>query len=217
MTVYLYAICSADAPAPPWLAERGLRYVERSGLAAVVGDEPGDLTAPSEEDLWAHEKVVESLMDAHDLLPARFGGLLSSDEEVCSLLDERSAELRRALDNVSGAVELAVRAGWRAEPDRRGDARATGSEYMADYASRDARARALAECLDDAVSALARDGSVRVLPRRLSAVTGAYLVDTRSVEDFRRRIERLNDELPDAEIVCTGPWPPYSFAGDGSR
>ena len=31
------------------------------------------------------------------------------------------------------------------------------------------------------------------------------------IERFRGRIGRLAQTLPDAEIVCTGPWPPYSF------
>ena len=40
---------------------------------------------------------------------------------------------------------------------------------------------------------------------------GAYLVDERAVEPFRGVVERLQLSHPDTAILCTGPWPPYSF------
>ena len=40
----------------------------------------------------------------------------------------------------------------------------------------------------------------------------AYLVDRELVEDFTASLRRLDQQLRDVELVCTGPWPPYSFA-----
>jgi hypothetical protein len=37
---------------------------------------------------------------------------------------------------------------------------------------------------------------------------GAYLVDVGRVERFRSQVHELGDDL-----VCTGPWPPYTFCG----
>jgi hypothetical protein len=37
-------------------------------------------------------------------------------------------------------------------------------------------------------------------------------VQTDTVPAFRDEIERLQRGHPELTIVCTGPWPPYSFA-----
>jgi hypothetical protein len=46
----------------------------------------------------------------------------------------------------------------------------------------------------------------------------AYLVDRDDVEAFVALVRRLQDEHEDLALVCTGPWPPFSFAeGGGTR
>jgi hypothetical protein len=37
-------------------------------------------------------------------------------------------------------------------------------------------------------------------------------VDRDRVDAFRERVDELAEELEDATITCTGPWPPYSFS-----
>ena len=44
------------------------------------------------------------------------------------------------------------------------------------------------------------------------AVLDAYLVDRARVDEFVALAAQLGDGLDDVELVCTGPWPPYSFA-----
>ena len=39
-----------------------------------------------------------------------------------------------------------------------------------------------------------------------------YLVPEDAVPEFRGVVERLQAAHPDLGLVCTGPWPPYSFA-----
>ena len=43
----------------------------------------------------------------------------------------------------------------------------------------------------------------------------AYLVPREDVAAFSEHVRRLEAAHPDLTIVCTGPWPPYSFAADG--
>jgi hypothetical protein len=40
---------------------------------------------------------------------------------------------------------------------------------------------------------------------------GAYLVERREVEAFAAGVAELQDDLADLRLLCTGPWPPYSF------
>ena len=38
------------------------------------------------------------------------------------------------------------------------------------------------------------------------------LVDRDGVGAFVARVRALQDERPELAVLCTGPWPPYSFA-----
>jgi hypothetical protein len=46
-------------------------------------------------------------------------------------------------------------------------------------------------------------------------LSAAYLVDRERVDSFRARVEELGEEIDGAAVVCTGPWPPYSFTSFG--
>jgi hypothetical protein len=39
----------------------------------------------------------------------------------------------------------------------------------------------------------------------------SYLIEQPVMARFRDEVERLQRTHPDIAIVCTGPWPPYSF------
>jgi hypothetical protein len=44
----------------------------------------------------------------------------------------------------------------------------------------------------------------------------AYLVDRDAVGGFTARVDALQREHPELAVLCTGPWPPYSFAEGGA-
>jgi hypothetical protein len=41
---------------------------------------------------------------------------------------------------------------------------------------------------------------------------GAYLVERDAVKRFAAEVARLQNLNTGLSILCTGPWPPYSFA-----
>jgi Gas vesicle synthesis protein GvpL/GvpF len=217
MSVYLYAVCEADAAVLP--VETGsseqLGLVVSDGLAALISEDRRASPSPSVDELWDHERAVEKLMDTCDVLPARYGSELDDRDAVAGLLRNRGDELAAALRRVGGAVELAVRAGLvsaprNIEPADPSDER-RGTAYMAANLARDRSARALARRLHGALEPLSRAGRMRPTLKPILGCTGAYLVPRNGVEAFRERVEQLA-ELGDAAITCTGPWPPYSFA-----
>jgi hypothetical protein len=195
--IELYAI--TDDPSPP---DPPLRAVRSDGLTVLCAPaERRDMTA---EVLWRHEEVVEALMQERDLLPMRFGTLVEDDEAAVRALDERREELKASLERVRGAVELAVRAeAARAREDT--PAGSSGTEYMRAKAHRTEAARLLHEPL----AFLARESIMQPGPELLRA---AYLVDRDAVEGFVGLVRRLQATHEDLRILCTGPWPPYSFA-----
>jgi hypothetical protein len=193
--IELYAI--TDDPAPP---DPPLRAVRGDGLTALCA--PAERQEVTAEVLWRHEEVVEALMRERDLLPVRFGTLLEDEAAAQRALEERSEELVNSLDRVRGAVELAVRA-HRRESDE-AQSFGSGAEYMQAKARRAEAAR----LLHDPLAFLARDSVVRQGPELLRA---AYLVDRDAVDGFVEMVKRLEATLEDVQVVCTGPWPPYSF------
>jgi Gas vesicle synthesis protein GvpL/GvpF len=199
--IELYAITDdATPPNPP------LRAVRSDGLTALYAPtEPHEATL---EELKRHEAVVEALMESRDLLPVRFGTLLSDERAAARAVAERSEELSASLDRVRGAVELAVRAHPRrpaADQPARGG---SGREYMGGKARQMEAARAVHEPL----AQVARDSVTRPGPELLRA---AYLVDRGAVERFVAEVRRLQSAHPELDVLCTGPWPPYSFAERG--
>jgi hypothetical protein len=67
--------------------------------------------------------------------------------------------------------------------------------------------RALHEPLEQS----ARAARLRTSRAPNELVRAAYLVDRDSVERFVSLVGRLQEDSPELRILCTGPWPVYSF------
>jgi hypothetical protein len=212
MSLVVHAITDAQAGDVDGTGLRvgPLRFVAHDGLAAVVSEHDG--SRADRDDLWSYEQVMERLMLERTILPMRFGTVLADEHEVRSMMRERAEQLRAGLERVRGAIELSLRAGWR-EPPAPVTAAGPGTAYMLDRVTLDRRARALADCLDP-LDALARDMRRRLAPHADLPVRGAYLVDRPRVADFTDCVKDLDERHADIELVCTGPWPPYSFASE---
>src|SRR2546421_3575890 len=203
MSVYLYAVCDANAEAPSGQGLHGapLRMLRSAGLAALVSDQEDGRPDLTEDQLWEHEQIVERLMSAHDLLPARFGVSLISDAAVLDFLDGRSGELRDGLRRIAGAVELGIRAAWREEAkdhDEPAPAPRGGVGYLTARVGVQQRARALAGRVDTALRPLSRAGRIRLPGRGNMTMSAAYLVSRDDVALFQARVSGLDEETEDA-------------------
>jgi hypothetical protein len=139
----------------------------------------------------------------------RFGTRLLDADAVQAALAARRELLLDALDRVRGRVELAVRAmrpGAEAEATS-APAAPTGREYV--HAR--LRTRRSGTSLHEPLAALAVD--VRRWPELApgEVLRASYLVEQPAVPEFRSTVERLQREHPEAALLCTGPWPAYSF------
>jgi Gas vesicle synthesis protein GvpL/GvpF len=195
--IELYAI--TDDPAPP---DPPLRALRSDGLTALCA--PAQRREVTAKVLWEHEAVVESLMEDRDLLPMRFGTLVEDDDAAIRALEARREELREGLARVRGAVELAVRAETTSQSEHP-PAGATGAEYIRAKVRRAEATRLLHEPL----AFLARESVLQPGPELLRA---AYLVDREAVDSFVGLVRRLEETHDGLSVLCTGPWPPYSFA-----
>ncbi len=195
--IQLYAITDDPAPAnPPLFA------VPCAGLVALCAPAHDQEVTPAA--LWRYEEMVEALMESRDVLPVRFGTLVADENAIVGAVAERRSELVASLDRVRGAVELAVRAREREAPSRP-EVAPSGSAYLRAKASRGDVARRLHERLaDHARASVVRSGS--------ELLRAAYLVSSDDVGSFVALVDELQSDNAELDLVCTGPWPAYSFA-----
>jgi Gas vesicle synthesis protein GvpL/GvpF len=176
----------ALAPDPP------LRALGAGAVRAVCRPAVDEERTP--DALWRHEALLEGLMRDGGVLPVRYGTVVPDEDAVLRALAERRDELAAGLERVRGAVELALRV----------DARDPSAGF-ADRAASTGRAMRLHEALGP----LARES---VLQPSREMVRAAYLVDRGDVDAFVARVRELEAAHPELALVCTGPWPPFSFA-----
>jgi Gas vesicle synthesis protein GvpL/GvpF len=194
----------------------------------------------------AHEAVLDRALQAGTVVPLRLCTVFAGDAAVLAMLDRERAALQAALDRLEGRAEWGVKliadpgavraaAGGRsaAGAEERAGAPASGHAYLARkrrdrHAREEARriAHEAARAVHTGLGAQAAAATVlRAPPRELSGdpgelvLNGAYLVDRARADEFRALAERLGEgQRPRGlRLEVTGPWPPYSFAGDRER
>ena len=226
--IYVYAII--DRPTSPVPAVLGL---ERAALdtfpyrdiGAVVSLFTISKALPIEANLWQHETVVEALMTDHSVLPVRFGMIFPDEGAVQAVMGTRYAEFSASLKRVCGYVELGLRVLWDDDsalaftPDQQlVPFPAGGRAYMLAQLEeerktekRRERAKALAEDIHIPLARLAAETTRRTLMTPRLLLTAAYLVKREQVAAFQQEVEMLNSTYPEVRLLCTGPWPPFSF------
>lgn len=208
--IWIYAVCERPELGLPRV--RGLAGAPLEGIAlgpmlAVVSRYHRLPEGWSLDALWLHERVVEALMAERAVLPMRFGTRVPDADGVRAALAARWEPLLDALHRVRGRVELAVRA-IRPPADAASDAApASGVEYLR------ARLRSARSgtSLHEPLAALAVAAHRWPEHAPGEVLRASYLVDQPAVERFRLAIDRLQRQHPEAALLCTGPWPAYSF------
>jgi hypothetical protein len=184
--IEVYAI--TDHPAPPLPALAPLQVVASGELAAVFAPASDEEATP--ESLWRHEEIVEALMEDRDLLPVRYGTRFADEQAAAGAVASRAADLTAALARVRGAVELSLRVLDTREPPA-GDG---------------------GEAIHARLAELSRATAQRPVRTPSELLRSAYLVDRDAVRPFADAVGRLQAAHPDLRLLCTGPWPTYSFA-----
>jgi Gas vesicle synthesis protein GvpL/GvpF len=176
---------------------QGLRELDSRFEARPFGSVAA-VTGAEEPNPVSFGLVVESLLDKADaVLPVRFGERFADEEDLAAAVAPRLPAIERQLGHVGGCVEVGVRIVPRSDPE----ARADGAAYMQ---ARLHEHRAVEE-IHQALAAEARD-SVR------TSADAGYLVERGDVHNFSLAVERLLESHSALDVVCTGPWAPYSFA-----
>jgi len=188
-----------------------------------------------------HEAVVEMAMRYSPVLPARFATLFSSLESMEEFLQKHHANICRFLDRVVDKDEWAVKAMLERKRAKEAifSARLASQEQDLSCLSpgmRYLREQRMSAGLEKELNRWLQETCHEVLEdlcrveatfeRRpalsLSAkeedkemvLNCAFLVPRSGVENFRRRVQKVNGSHAERGLLfeLSGPWPPYSFS-----
>jgi hypothetical protein len=207
--VYALTEHPATLPATRGIDESPLESVHVNGFDVIVSDVAAAATEPA---ILAHARVVDEVLAANDaVLPARFGAGVDGVAALGDAIRGRADTLRGALDRVRGNVEIGLRV-TTAAPRDHANAAASGQAYLKNRLAEVQAAERAAHEIHGPLAAAAQDDTLNVLATPGLLLSAAYLIPRADVDEFRARVEALDAAHPELTFVCTGPWPPYSFA-----
>ena len=210
--LYVYAFVERPASVPDvqGIDDAALSVESAGELDVVVSRHEALPREASEPAVLAHARVVEALAASNDaVLPARFGGAHTDAAALRAAVEDRQDELIAALARVRGCVELGVRA---LAPAAEPAPAPSGADYMRARLEQRQETERLADELHAPLAAVAREATQTVGATQRLLLSAAYLVPRDEVSAFTQLVQKLQAEHSNLGIVCTGPWPPYSFA-----
>ena len=225
---------------PIGLLGREVFAVQHADLAAIVSRSPVRAYAAMAKHevvpfLFAHQAVIEKVMDTRTVVPVKFGTTARNAAAVRTILARGHAPLTAALAAMEGRIELDVVAAWR--DLNRALLEVAGREEIearrAAIASRpfgqtreerielgrllkaqvdQLREQRAAEILE-ALTSLAETVRPHALVDERMILNTALLVQRSREPEVDRSLNRLNEQYGDAiNFRCVGPLPPYSFS-----
>lgn len=235
MAFHVYGVVSAATALQKVLRGRGearIRLVVYGDLAAVVSEVDMEARV-RRDDLLAHARVLEAIVEDSTVLPMRFGVIVDDYDEVADIiLSAGEGRLTALLESFDGLVQLTVKAYHDQDQAlkhllrERSDLRVLRDQTGKGPAFYPAQLRlgeAIAAGLETLVSsdaAMLHDQLTGIAERMvLGDVTGqnqvlnaALLVERSARTRTDEAIARLSRTLPDRlRLRYIGPQPPYSF------
>ncbi len=242
--VYLYCIIRSSEErvfdGVPAIGGTGaaVRTVTRGGLAAVVSDSPFERYEATRQNLIAHERVIEAVMQEQTPLPVRFGTIADPADalgDLTKLLEARASEFDGLLREMDGRVQLSLKAFWR-----------TDAIVFDQIVAEDTRVRAMRDSLARAASGASQSSRIqlgemvkaalvrkreseaakllstlRPVAERVSEnpvlldrmiLNGAFLVGRDREAEFDRLVAVLDEERTEQiRFMYVGPVAPYDF------
>lgn len=233
MTEYVYGIVEASAPAPTGEGIGGapLRLIEGEGVAALVSSMQQEELQLGRDELLAHARILNEALDRGAVLPMRFGVVMERTDEVRErLLAEHCGELREQLAQVSGKVEIEIRATYdeptlmreivRADPEvarlaKRGDQASYGERIRLGELVAEAVGRAQERDTNDIVELLSQVAiavDVRPPGHERVACNASFLVQRDRLAEFDSVLDAFADgQGGRLRFKYTGPLPAHSF------
>ena len=206
--------------------------VHYKDLAAVVSDAPLEVLDSTREHVLAHERVNETVMREHTVIPMSFGTIFKTREDIIELLRSAAEAFGDVLNKMQNKLEFGLKVLWdrdqvirevENEDDdisrlkkeisgQKGPTYFARMQYgrLVDAALQTRSERYVAAILDQL-----RDVSVA---SRINKPIGdkmimnaAFLISRNQESAFDARVKSIAGQFEKLTFKYTGPWPPYNF------
>jgi hypothetical protein len=206
--------------------------VHFKNLAAIVSDAPREVLDSTRENVLSHERVNETVMREHTVIPMSFGTIFKTRQDIIELLRSAAEAFGDVLNKMRNKLEFGLKVLWDREQAIRDveseddDIRRLKEEISAqkgptyfarmqygrlvDAALQARSERYVAEILDEL-----RDVSVA---SRINKPIGdkmimntAFLITRDREAAFDAKVKSIASRFDRLTFKYTGPWPPYNF------
>jgi hypothetical protein len=201
-------------------------------IAAVVSNTPMVVQDPTRDNVLAHQRVNETVMQHHTVIPMSFGTVFKTDHDIMELLRSAYDAFSDVLNKMQGKVEFGLKVLWdrdqiiREIEDEEEDIRRLKGEISSQKGSTyfarmqygrliDAALQARSEHYVSQIFQALRDVSVASRSNKpigdRMIMNAAFLVARDAENAFDVRVKDVGQRYDKLTFKYTGPWPPYNF------
>jgi hypothetical protein len=206
--------------------------VHYKNLAAVVSDAPLEVLDSTREHVLAHERVNETVMREHTVIPMSFGTIFKTREDIVELLRSAAEAFGDVLNKMQNKLEFGLKVLWdrdqvirevEAEDEdisrlkkeisgQKGPTYFARMQYgrLVDAALQARSERYVAGILDQL-----RDVSVASRVNKpigdKMIMNAAFLISRDREGAFDSKVKSIASQFDKLTFKYTGPWPPYNF------
>jgi gas vesicle protein GvpL/GvpF len=201
-------------------------------IAAVVSNTPMVVQDPTRDNVLAHQRVNETVMQQHTVIPMSFGTVFKTDDDIMELLRSAYDAFTDVLSKMQGKFEFGLKVLWdrdqiireieEEDEDIRRLKGEISSQKGSTYFARmqygrliDAALQARSERYVSEIFLGLRDVSVASRSNKpigdRMIMNAAFLVARDAEAAFDARVKDIGLRYDKLTFKYTGPWPPYNF------
>jgi hypothetical protein len=201
-------------------------------IAAVVSSTAMVPQDPTRDNVLAHQRVNETVMQQHTVIPMSFGTVFKTDDDIMELLRSAYDAFQDVLQKMQDKFEFGLKVLWDREQiireieEEDEDIRRLkgeissqkGSTYFArmqygrliDVALQTRSERYVAEIFEALRDVSVASRSNKPIGDRM-IMNAAFLVARNREQAFDARVKDIGQRYDMLTFKYTGPWPPYNF------
>ena len=201
-------------------------------LAAVVSDAPLEMLDSTRENVLAHERVNETVMREHTVIPMSFGTIFKTREDIVELLRSAAEAFGDVLNKMQNKLEFGLKVLWdrdqairevesvdedisRLKKEISGQ---KGPTYFArmqygrliDSALQAQSERYVADVLEQLREVSVASRINKPIGDKM-IMNAAFLISRDQETAFDAKVKSIAARFDKLTFKYTGPWPPYNF------
>jgi hypothetical protein len=234
---YVYCVIKSERPLSFGLLGIGpepgeVHTVHYRDIAAIVSNTPMVVQDPTRDNVLAHQRVNEMVMQHHTVIPMSFGTVFKTHDDIMELLRSAYEAFTDVLNKMQDKFEFGLKVLWDREQIIReiesededirrlkGEISSQkGSTYFArmqygrliDAALQARSERYVSEIFEALRNVSVASRSNKPIGDRM-IMNAAFLVARHLEDAFDARVKDIGQRYDKLTFKYTGPWPPYNF------